>query len=74
MPALMRLAAARLNEGGRLVIYGPLRNTLGLSRVRVAYTAGEDGSLLIWDARAWKVVGKLEAKPGPTVTPGGASG
>ena len=26
---------------GRLVVYGPLRNTLGLSRVRVAYTAGE---------------------------------
>ena len=26
---------------GRLLIYGPLRNTLGLSRVRVAYTAGE---------------------------------
>jgi len=26
---------------GRIVIYGPLRNTLGLSRVRVAYTAGE---------------------------------
>jgi long-chain acyl-CoA synthetase len=26
---------------GNLVIYGPLRNTLGLSRVRVAYTAGE---------------------------------
>jgi long-chain acyl-CoA synthetase len=26
---------------GRLVIYGPLRNTLGLNRVRVAYTAGE---------------------------------
>ncbi len=26
---------------GRLTIYGPLRNTLGLSRVRVAYTAGE---------------------------------
>jgi long-chain acyl-CoA synthetase len=26
---------------GKLVIYGPLRNTLGLSRVRVAYTAGE---------------------------------
>jgi len=32
----------RLNYAiGRLVIYGPLRNTLGLSRVRVAYTAGE---------------------------------
>ena len=26
---------------GNLCIYGPLRNTLGLSRVRVAYTAGE---------------------------------
>ncbi|HEY9065473.1 MAG TPA: AMP-binding protein, partial [Burkholderiaceae bacterium] len=26
---------------GSLCIYGPLRNTLGLSRVRVAYTAGE---------------------------------
>jgi long-chain acyl-CoA synthetase len=26
---------------GTLLIYGPLRNTLGLSRVRVAYTAGE---------------------------------
>ena len=26
---------------GNVLIYGPLRNTLGLSRVRVAYTAGE---------------------------------
>ncbi len=26
---------------GNLAIYGPLRNTLGMSRVRVAYTAGE---------------------------------
>jgi long-chain acyl-CoA synthetase len=26
---------------GQLFIYGPLRNTLGFSRVRVAYTAGE---------------------------------
>ena len=26
---------------GTLLVYGPLRNTLGLSRVRVAYTAGE---------------------------------
>ena len=26
---------------GDLMVYGPLRNTLGLSRVRVAYTAGE---------------------------------
>jgi long-chain acyl-CoA synthetase len=26
---------------GAVLVYGPLRNTLGLSRVRVAYTAGE---------------------------------
>jgi long-chain acyl-CoA synthetase len=26
---------------GRFFVYGPLRNTLGMSRVRVAYTAGE---------------------------------
>lgn len=26
---------------GNLLIYGPLRNTLGMSRIRVAYTAGE---------------------------------
>jgi long-chain acyl-CoA synthetase len=26
---------------GTLMVYGPLRNTLGFSRVRVAYTAGE---------------------------------
>jgi long-chain acyl-CoA synthetase len=32
----------RLHYGlGQLLLYGPLRNTLGLSRVRVAYTAGE---------------------------------
>ena len=26
---------------GKLFVYGPLRNSLGMSRVRVAYTAGE---------------------------------
>jgi Long-chain acyl-CoA synthetases (AMP-forming) len=26
---------------GELLIYGPLKNVLGLSRVRIAYTAGE---------------------------------
>ena len=26
---------------GNLMVYGPLRNSLGFSRVRVAYTAGE---------------------------------
>ena len=35
-------AADRLRYAlGKLFIYGPLRNTLGFSRVRVAYTAGE---------------------------------
>jgi long-chain acyl-CoA synthetase len=37
VPALDRLQYAL----GRLFVYGPLRNTLGFSRVRVAYTAGE---------------------------------
>jgi len=45
-PALMDGKAVgavdRLLYGfGNLCIYGPLRNSLGLSRVRVAYTAGE---------------------------------
>ena len=32
----------RLNYAlGNLLIYGPLRNTLGMSRIRLAYTAGE---------------------------------
>ena len=26
---------------GRVFVYGPLKNTLGLSRIRVGYTAGE---------------------------------
>ena len=35
-------AMDRLRYGlGDLFVYGPLKNTLGLSRVRVAYTAGE---------------------------------
>ncbi|MBL8289354.1 MAG: AMP-binding protein [Rubrivivax sp.] len=55
-PALMdaRLAGAKAGDVkpvgladklayavGNLCVYGPLRNTLGLNRVRVAYTAGE---------------------------------
>jgi long-chain acyl-CoA synthetase len=35
------LAARALYGLGRLVVYEPLKNVLGLSRVRVAYTAGE---------------------------------
>jgi long-chain acyl-CoA synthetase len=35
------LADRLLYALGDVLIYGPLRNTLGLSRVRVAYTAGE---------------------------------
>ena len=37
-------AAARpaaLLRSAKLLVYGPLKNVLGLSRVRVAYTAGE---------------------------------
>jgi long-chain acyl-CoA synthetase len=38
-PILMR---DRLHYGiGNLLVYGPLRNALGMTRVRVAYTAGE---------------------------------
>ena len=34
--------AARLNYAlGELLVYGPLKNVLGLSNIRVAYTAGE---------------------------------
>jgi len=35
------LAGRALYALGELMIYGPLKNVLGLSRVRVAYTAGE---------------------------------
>lgn len=37
VPALDRVCYAL----GELLIYGPLRNVLGMSRIRVAYTAGE---------------------------------
>ena len=45
-PALMNGKPVGLGDRvayalGDLLIYGPLRNTLGMSRVRVAYTAGE---------------------------------
>ena len=45
-PALMdgkvvSLADRFMYALGNVLIYGPLRNTLGMSRVRVAYTAGE---------------------------------
>jgi long-chain acyl-CoA synthetase len=35
------LTARALYAMGALLVYGPLKNVLGLSRVRVAYTAGE---------------------------------
>ena len=35
------LASSVLYSLGNLLVYGPLRNNLGMSRVRVAYTAGE---------------------------------
>ncbi len=37
----MGLADRLLYGLGNLLVYAPLRNSLGLSRVRVAYTAGE---------------------------------
>jgi long-chain acyl-CoA synthetase len=45
-PALMDKKPVGVLDGllyslGNLLVYGPLRNTLGFSRVRVAYTAGE---------------------------------
>ena len=45
-PALMDGKTVSLGDRlayslGNLLVYGPLRNTLGFSRVRVAYTAGE---------------------------------
>ncbi len=45
-PALMNGEAVGLLDrikyaAGNLLVYGPLRNNLGFSRVRVAYTAGE---------------------------------
>jgi long-chain acyl-CoA synthetase len=45
MPILDRQAVPLMDRAlywlGNLLIYGPLKNTLGLSRIRVAYTAGE---------------------------------
>ncbi len=37
----IRLVDRVLYRLGDLLVYGPLKNTLGLSRVRIAYTAGE---------------------------------
>ena len=36
-----RCATAFVYSLGALLVYGPLKNTLGFSRIRVAYTAGE---------------------------------
>jgi long-chain acyl-CoA synthetase len=36
-----RLLDRLLYRLGDVLVYGPLRNVLGMSRVRVAYTAGE---------------------------------
>ena len=35
------LACRLLYALGEFLVYGPLKNVLGLSRVRIAYTAGE---------------------------------
>jgi long-chain acyl-CoA synthetase len=40
-PASVPLSSRLMYRLGDWIIYGPLRNSLGLSRIRVAYTAGE---------------------------------
>src|SRR5262249_10456037 len=40
-PGLGGLLDRLLYRLGAILVYGPLKNTLGMSRVRVAYTAGE---------------------------------
>src|SRR5229473_6221991 len=45
-PAILERRPVRLHDRllyglGRLLVYGPLKNALGMSRIRVAYTAGE---------------------------------
>jgi long-chain acyl-CoA synthetase len=40
MASRLRLTDRLLYRLGNLLVYGPLRNVLGMSRIRVAYTAG----------------------------------
>src|SRR5713226_3817154 len=62
---------------GNLLVYGPLKNTLGMSRVRVAYTAGEAvGSEIFNFYRALGVnmkqlYGQTEASVFVTIHPNG---
>ena len=69
----------RLNyQIGELVIYGPIKNSLGLSRVRVAYTAGEAIGPEIFDfyrslgVNLKQLYGQTEATVFITMQPDGA--
>lgn len=85
-----RRAGARLLDGepvppgdrlryrlGNLLVYGPLRNTLGLSRVRIAYTAGEAIGPDIFDfyrsigINIKQLYGQTEASVFVTIQPNG---
>jgi long-chain acyl-CoA synthetase len=62
---------------GNLLIYGPLKNTLGMSRVRVAYTAGEAVGPEIFDfyralgVNMKQLYGQTEASVFVTIHPNG---
>src|SRR5258708_23066623 len=62
---------------GSLLVYGPLKNTLGMSRVRVAYTAGEAGGPEIFNfyrslgVNMKQLYGQTEASVFVTIHPNG---
>ncbi|CAN5521908.1 long-chain fatty acid--CoA ligase [soil metagenome] len=62
---------------GNLLVYGPLKNTLGMSRVRVAYTAGEAVGPEIFDffralgVNMKQLYGQTEASVFVTIHPNG---
>jgi long-chain acyl-CoA synthetase len=62
---------------GDLLVYGPLKNTLGMSRVRVAYTAGEAVGPEIFDffralgVNMKQLYGQTEASVFVTIHPNG---
>ncbi len=62
---------------GNLVVYGPLKNTLGMTRVRVAYTAGEAGGPEIFNfyralgVNMKQLYGQTEASVFVTIHPNG---
>ena len=62
---------------GRLLVYGPLKNTLGFSRIQMAYTAGESISPELFDfyrslgINLKQLYGQTEASVLVTIQPDG---